>query len=340
MKVVVFGPQRRLGALAGDQVIDLSYAAAKYLLDKNGASAAESATSLVPNDLGTFIERGSSSLDAAQAALEYILARPGDDGGVNGERIVQPASEVKLHRPQASSAARIACAGGNFAKHLVGMRPHGGGDVPTYQEAVEGIRRNGFWGFWKIVRAVVGPDEDVIYPSRTERLDYEGEAAVIIGKPAKDVMAANASDYFWGVTLHVDWSIRDKRDPAMPLNFAMSKNFDTSSSLGPCIVVGEVDPHDVTIETRVNGELRQQYNTSEMVFSFEEYLEYLSRDFTLFSGDIISGGTGSGTAMDSSPRDAKGVSAPDRFVKVGDVVEVSSPQIGTLRNRIFAKSAP
>src|SRR5207342_1059569 len=99
----------------------------------------------------------------------------------------------------------------------------------------------------------------------------------------------------------------------------------------PCIVVGELDPSDIDVETWVNGECRQQYNTRDMVFSFWEYIEYLSRDLTLYPGDIISGGTAAGTAADSSPRVADGQFAPERFLKAGDEVEIRAPAIGTLR---------
>ena len=117
----------------------------------------------------------------------------------------------------------------------------------------------------------------------------------------------------------------------------MAKNFDQSCSLGPCIVVGELDPSDIEVETWVNGERRQQFNTRDMVFSYWEYIEYLSRDLTLYPGDIISGGTAAGTAADSSPRLADGQLAPERFLKAGDVVEIRSPAIGTLRARIVTK---
>jgi acylpyruvate hydrolase len=319
MKVVLFGPERRLGAIAGEQVIDLVAAGDRL------------APGQLQQDLAAFIAGGDRTLDAAARIV---------DGAASAAdpAFCHKLADVKLHRPEVVGA-RIACAGGNFARHSAGMRSNEGQAPATYEQMVERIRGNGFWGFWKVSRAGAGPDDDVMYPARTERLDYEGEAAVVIGSPAKDVSAAQARSHIWGVTLHIDWSIRDKRDPAMPLNFALSKNFDGSSSLGPCIVVGELDPHDLAIETRVNGELRQQYNSGEMVFSFEEYIEYLSRDHTLFPGDIISGGTGAGTAMDSSPRDEHGVAAPDRFLKPGDSIEVSSPGIGSLRNRVVAKRA-
>jgi 2-keto-4-pentenoate hydratase/2-oxohepta-3-ene-1,7-dioic acid hydratase in catechol pathway len=107
--------------------------------------------------------------------------------------------------------------------------------------------------------------------------------------------------------------------------------------MGPCIVVGEgIDPANVQIETYVNGELRQNYNTRDMVVSFGEYLAYLSRDLTFFPGDVLSGGTAAGTAADTSDISKDGVFAPERFLKPGDVVEVRSPSIGVLSSRIVA----
>ena len=98
-------------------------------------------------------------------------------------------------------------------------------------------------------------------------------------------------------------------------------------------------PENVPVETKLNGEVRQSYSTSEMIFTFPEILEFLSRDFTFLPGDVVSGGTGAGTAMDSSRRDAEGKIALERFVKPGDTLEVSSPGIGTLRNKVTADAA-
>ena len=249
------------------------------------------------------------------------------------------ASEVRLHAPR-PNGARIACAGGNFADHLAGMAAMGllpGAGRMTIAEATARIRDNGIWGIWKVGRTAAGPNEEVPYPSRADRLDYEGEVAIILGKQCRDVRTMEARDLVWGVTLLGDWSIRAPGEPQGPLKFGMAKNFDQSCSLGPCVVVGELDPADIDVETWVNGERRQQFNTRDMVFSFGEYLEYLSRDLTLYPGDIISGGTGAGTAADSSPRMPDGQFAPERFLRPGDVVEIRSPAIGTLQARIVAK---
>jgi 2-keto-4-pentenoate hydratase/2-oxohepta-3-ene-1,7-dioic acid hydratase in catechol pathway len=135
-----------------------------------------------------------------------------------------------------------------------------------------------------------------------------------------------------------DWSIRAPQQASGgPFNFAMLKNFDTSCSMGPCIAISEADPTDTEIETLVNGERGQRFNTKDMVFSFGDYLEYLSRDFTLYPGDVISGGTAAGTAADSSELSPDDTSPPERFLKPGDLVEMRSAAIGTLRTRVVAK---
>ena len=196
----------------------------------------------------------------------------------------------------------------------------------------------GFWGFWKLGREIVGPEGELIYPERCNRLDYEGEIAIVLGKRGVDLRSSQLKDYVWGVTMLADWSIRAPREaPGGPLNFGFPKNFDSSCSMGPCIAVGEADPTNVDMETFVNGERRQRFNTRDMVFTFGEYLEHLSRDFTLYAGDIISGGTAAGTAVDSSDLLPDNTSAPERFLKPGDVVEMSSPAIGLLRTRVVAK---
>jgi 2-keto-4-pentenoate hydratase/2-oxohepta-3-ene-1,7-dioic acid hydratase in catechol pathway len=122
------------------------------------------------------------------------------------------------------------------------------------------------------------------------------------------------------------------------MNFAIPKNWDTSWSLGPCIAVNEADATNIDVETFVNGQRRQAHNTREMTFSFGEYLQYLSRDFTLKPGDMIASGTGEGTAADASPVGPDGVQPPDLFLKVGDTVEVKSPQVGSLKSRVAAKA--
>jgi 2-keto-4-pentenoate hydratase/2-oxohepta-3-ene-1,7-dioic acid hydratase in catechol pathway len=338
MKIVVFGPLKRTGALHDGSVVDLSYAYAKYLRERTDEpSPLEMADVVVPSDLARLIEGGPRALDAARTALDYLFSQAQDQSGPRAERLVHKLSDVRLHAPRPNNA-RIACAGGNFADHAAAMAVKMRGR-PYEGDACVEIRKAGFWGFWKLGREIAGPDGELVYPDRCDRLDYEGEIAIVLGKQGRDLKSAQLGDYVWGVTMLADWSIRAPREMSGgPLNFNFPKNFDTSCSIGPSIAVGEVDPRNIDIETLVNGECRQRFNTRDMVFSFGEYLEYLSRDFTLYAGDIISGGTAAGTAADSSELLPDGTSAPERFLKPGDVVEMCSPSIGSLRTRVVSKT--
>ena len=335
MRIVVFGPSRRTGALRDGMVVDLCGAYAKYAFEKNGeARPVQLAEALVPSDLAHFIEGGTRTLEQAEAALDYLFGQAQYREDRRGMPLVHPIDEVRLHAPK-PARSRIACAGGNFADHAAAMAEKMTGK-PFTGDARAHIRNAGIWGFWKVLRDVAGPDGEVIYPKKANRLDYEGELAIVLGKRGADIKAREARDYIWGVTLLGDWSIRSPREPAGHHNFAMGKNFDTSCSLGPCIVAGECDPFAADVETYVNGDRRQHFNTRDMVFSFGEYLEYLSADLTLHPGDIVSGGTAAGTAADSSPLLPDGTSAPERYLKPGDAVEIRSPAIGTLSARIVA----
>lgn len=339
MKIVVFGPEKRIGALRDGAIVDLSYAYATYLRDHGERHAVTTAAALVPPDLARFIECGPKTIEHAQKALEH-LGRADDQLGPRGEKLVYAAGEVKLHAPK-PFGARIACAGSNYADHAarmaanLGLQPKVSGDKSGDITSV--IRANGIWGFWKVGADPVGPDGDVVYPSMTRRLDYEGELAIVLAKDGKNIKPAEARDYVWGVTLLCDWSIRDLHEPDAPYKFAKAKNFDTSHSLGPCIAVGEADPGNIDVETYVNGDRRQNYNTHAMIFPFGELMEYLSRDFTLRAGDIISAGTAAGTAADSSKPLPDRTFPPELFLKVGDKVEVRSPAVGSLRAQIVAK---
>jgi 2-keto-4-pentenoate hydratase/2-oxohepta-3-ene-1,7-dioic acid hydratase in catechol pathway len=307
MKIVVFGDEQRVGALHDGFVVDLNRASER-----------------LPARLEAFIGGGQAVLAEAQRTIERSMAA--------GAQIT-PIGEVKLHAPW--PMRRIACVGGNYAAHLAGMEGGRGGAEVTLESITQKTRAAGQWGFWKVPAEVAGPGDDVPYPKRTEYLDYEGEVAIIIGKRIKDASASQLADCVWGVTLLHDWSIRDGMTPnSRPMSYNLAKNFDHSTSIGPCIVVGELDPQNVDVQLTVNGAQRQSYNTREMIFSFGEVLEYLSRDFTFVPGDVIAGGTSVGTAADQTKRSPDGSRPKDLFLKVGDVVEVSSPGIGALRNRI------
>jgi 2-keto-4-pentenoate hydratase/2-oxohepta-3-ene-1,7-dioic acid hydratase in catechol pathway len=322
MKIVVFGPQRRVGAVQADQVIDVNLAFATMLRERGGSSDPHGeADERVPAQLERFIAGGARSLEDAQRALD----RAGPDA-------TQPLNQVKLHAPSIYRP-RVACAGGNYAKHFAGALASRGEQV-SEDEVYRRSREGGPWGFWKVIADFAAHGDQVIYPARARLFDYEGEVAVVLGQRARDIPSSRVAEHIWGVTLLNDWSIRNDMGQPRVLNFNMAKNFDTSVSLGPCIVVGELDPQAIAVQTRVNGEVRQDYSSAEMTFSFAEFIEFLSRDFTFEPGDLIAAGTGAGTAMDSSPPGDEHL-----FLKPGDRVEVSSPQIGSLANTVVAKGS-
>ena len=311
MKIVVYGAERRVGALVNDRIIDL-----------NGASAQ------LPARLLNFIEAGAPALEEAKRVIDRL----GNTAPSNGA-IVQALSDVQLQAPWPER--RIACVGGNYAQHLLGMWANRLGKTDmTVEEVVREAKKAGQWGFWKVPAEVAGPGGDIPFPKRVTYFDYEGEVAIVIGKRGKNIPANKINEYVWGVTLFHDWSIRDGGGTDRMVSYNLQKNFDGAASMGPCIVVGETHQQDVDVETRVNGVVRQSYSTKEMIWDFGEVLEYLSQDFTFVPGDVIAGGTSAGTAADQSRRGPDGKRPLDLFLKIGDTVEVSSPRIGALANKI------
>ncbi len=307
MKIVVFGPDRRVGALEGGKVIDLN-----------------KADSSIPSQLTALIAAGKPALEAAQKAIS----------NASGDA-VQDAAKVKLHSPWPGK--RIAMVGGNYADHLAGMEANQHGTPltgDTIKKAFETSRARGHWGFWKVLDETAADGDEVPFPKKTEYLDYEGEVAIVIGKRGKDIPASQLADYVWGVTLINDWSCRDNMGTPRSMSYNTAKNFDRSCTVGPCIVVGELDCQNVDAQTKVNGQVRQSFNSKDMIFNFGEVLEYLSKDFTFVPGDIISGGTAKGTAADQTKKNADGSRPKDLFLKPGDTVEISSPQIGSITNKL------
>lgn len=174
--------------------------------------------------------------------------------------------------------------------------------------------------FIKPSTSVIGPGDAIIYPPQTSNLHYEGELAIVIGKAARKVPVEKARSHMLGFTCLNDVTARDlqRRDG----QFTRSKGFDTFAPMGPAIVT-DIDPSDLALETRLNGEVRQRTRTSMMIFNCDHLLSYISHIMTLVPGDVISTGT------------AAGIGA----MKVGDVVEVEIEKIGCLRNTVAASTA-
>ncbi len=169
--------------------------------------------------------------------------------------------------------------------------------------------------FLKPPSAVIGPEDEIVLPPQSKRVDYEAELAVVIGRKAKNVPPEKALDYVLGYTCFNDVTARDlqKKDG----QWTRAKSFDTFAPFGPWIET-ELDPSNLKIEARVNGEIRQKSSTQELVFSVPEIISFVSQIMTLLPGDVIATGTPPGV----------GPLAP------GDVVEIEVEGIGVLRNRV------
>jgi 2-keto-4-pentenoate hydratase/2-oxohepta-3-ene-1,7-dioic acid hydratase in catechol pathway len=200
----------------------------------------------------------------------------------------------------------------NYADHIAetGMEPP---TVPTF--------------FNKQATCVVGPGAGIHKPSVSDRLDYEGELAVVIGRRCRHVPPERAHEVIAGYTIANDVSVRDwqMRAPTMTIG----KSFDTHGPLGPWLVTGDElgDPQRLGIRTYVNEEKRQDGNTGEMVFDCFEQVSHLSEAFTLEPGDTIATGTPAGIGAAVQP-------FPEGLLKVGDVVRIEIDGIGELINEV------
>jgi len=345
LKLAVYGPGR-LGLIVEGRVVDLQRATVAYLTSQGERRASEEADRLVGHTLGSFLQGGDSALRTARQVLNFAKSEPEALHGGRGQKIAFTMSLAKLRAPVTeSSKFKVMCIGANFADHFVGLSRNSPASMGqdkkalTLGEARAQALSLPQWGFYKVGSSISDPGGEVPYPSRTRYLDYEGEVALVIGKGGKDIRRKDLLDHIFGYTLFDDFSLRDNMDKGV-MNFARVKNFQGSGALGPVIALKDEvpDPQDVDFSTAVNGEVRQRGNTRDMIRGFAEWVEFLSGDSELNPGDVIASGTCAGTAADSSKRDESGNFQPGRFLKVGDVVEVSSKRIGgTLRSKIVAK---
>ena len=186
--------------------------------------------------------------------------------------------------------------------------------------------------FFQNVDAIIGPDEPIVYPGAlTSELDYELEMAIVIGKPGKFFSAEQAAEHIAGYLIFNDITARDIQRREMKSGvFSFSKAIDTFCPLGPYIVTADEvgDPHDLGMELRVNGEVRQHSNTSRMSVSIPQLVAYHSPQ-VYSAGDLLTTGTIAGVAA----------STPDPFanyLKPGDIVEAEIEKLGILRNPVVA----
>lgn len=250
-----------------------------------------------------FIDSGEEGLLNLAKILEMIQK----------DQSVKPISikDVRLEVPF-YPRRNIICVGKNYPSHVKEFDKNAKAKMPSAPIY-----------FTKATTSVIGPGEDInLHPDETSQVDYEGELGVIIGKRGSDIQEEDAMKYVYGYTIINDVTARDLQSERS--QWFKGKSLDTFCPMGPTVMVGTW-PVPFTIYTRVNGHLRQEGNSTDMIFSVPRLIADLSAGMTLQPGDVISTGTPEGVGMGMNP---------PQFLKKGDVVEVEISPIGTLRNAV------
>ena len=263
----------------------------------------------LPGDMLSFIAAGSSALASARRALDTALNAKNATWRTIGQ--------VRLRAPIPLPRKNIFCVGRNYKAHIIeGARARGREVVfPPVPEF-----------FSKPPTTVIGPGDEIHLDTRwTQQLDYEVELAAVIGVRCRDLTPERALEAVFGYTIANDVSARDAQQAHG--QWFKGKSFDTYCPIGPCIVSADEfgDPSGHRLSLKVNGEVRQDSNTADMLFNLPQILASLSSGITLEPGDIIATGTPSGVALGMSPQ---------RWLQDGDLVEAEVEGIGRLQNRV------
>ncbi|MDD5273322.1 MAG: fumarylacetoacetate hydrolase family protein [Methylovulum sp.] len=264
-----------------------------YVIDSYGDTG-------IPSQMLDFLSAGTGALAAMQRLIE---------GG--GTRILL--SEVLLAAPVPRPGKYLAISL-NYADHIAET----GRERPDYPSF-----------FTKQNTCIIGPGIAIQQPKVSDKLDYEGELAFVIGQRCRHVPMDKAHEVIAGFTIANDVTVRDwqMHSPTMMIG----KSFDTCGPLGPWLVTADeiADPHNLAIKTWVDGELRQNANTGQMLFNCYEMVAYLSQAMTLEPGDVISTGTPAGVGVKMKPRG---------YLKPGQTVRIEIEGIGTLTNPVVAEA--
>ena len=290
MKLVTFLHEgiQKIGAVVDDQIIDFS-------------------TSHLPKSMIEFIELGDDGINQANA----LIAKNDSKISINDVKLMAP-----IPKPN-----KILGVGLNYKAHKEEAAKAAADLLGKPQEKYPTI-------FNKQNSSVVGPYDDMHKPDASDFFDYEGELGFVIGKQCRHVPYDKASSVIYGYTVVNDATIRDWQMRGPPMTMTMGKSWDTHCPFGPYLVTSDEvgNPHQLKLETHVNGELRQSASTDGLIHDCFTVVEYLSTAFTLEPGDLIATGTPEGVAATSR-----------NWLKVGDVVKVSIEKLGFIENKVIAE---
>ncbi len=247
----------------------------------------------LPHRMTDFLALGEAAMDAARKAASPHLSL----------------AEVKLESP-VLRPGKILGIGLNYAAHAMesDMQPP---EVPLV--------------FTKQATAINGPYDPVHWSEDSNMLDYEGELALVIGKRCRRVPKDKAASVIAGFSICNDLSVRDWQLRGSTPQFTMGKSWDTHCPLGPAIVT-DVEPHNLQLKTQVNGEVRQDSNTDDLIFNCYELVAFLSTAFTLEPGDLVVTGTPSGVGM---------ARKPPAYLVPGDRVRIDIEGLGYIENEVI-----
>jgi 2-keto-4-pentenoate hydratase/2-oxohepta-3-ene-1,7-dioic acid hydratase in catechol pathway len=302
------GNENRAGIVIGEEVLDVS----KYL-DSRGV--------LVQNEPREFMPDGfEDALAVYQLGIEKFLPLVSriENDQLHADEcreagMLLPLNSINLN-PPVLRPGKILAVGLNYAAHAAeqNIKPP---ETPLI--------------FSKNVTALIAPNQPIQLPYASDQVDYEAELAFVIGKEAKAVSAERAFDYIAGYTIINDVTARDLQ--AREKQWVRAKGLDTFAPCGPWLVTQDEigDPHALDIELRVNGELRQQSNTSDLIFKIPQLVEFISQDLTLRPGDMISTGTPSGVGVFMNP---------PVYLKDGDQIDITLAGVGELHNPVKGRA--
>ncbi len=325
MKLVRFIPLHsyprlpRLGALSSDGVVDLQHAYQLYLLEADVCSpeaALRLSQQFLTADMVQFLENGSFSLEAAKQAMAFAETFANSEE----EKVIYDKQEVRLLAP--IEKPRNLRDFISFEEHIKNSRKSRDKKVPDAWYKLPVYYKGN-------TATIIGPDDDVVWPSYTSLLDYELEFACIIGKQGIDIAEEEAGDYIFGYTIMNDFSARDIQMQEMSVGLGPAKGKDFATALGPCIVTSDElpDPYNLKMIARVNGEVWSEGNTKTMYRPFAKIIEYVSQSEPIVAGDVLGSGTvGLGCGLELG-----------KYLNDGDIVELEIENLGVLRNRVVKR---
>ena len=274
------------------------------------------ADALLPGNMREFLEGEQRAMDAAREATKFF-ERTSVRHGPNEETLLYGENEVRLLAPLPNpTSVRDFYA---FEAHVKKGFEKRGEPMPDEWYQIPVYYRSGHHN-------IIGTDQDVPWPSFTQKFDYELELAAVIGRQGRNIPAAQAAGHIAGFTIMNDFSARDIQRQEMKVRLGPAKGKEWCTALGPYLVTPDEigDPYNLRMTARVNGELWSEGNSASMYWKFDQMIEFLSKDDTIYPGDVIGSGTvGTGCGLEL-----------DRWVKRGDVMELEIEKIGVLRNRV------